>query len=55
MQLTKTLTMRGHQEKGEKPPRGVGKRVRVSLIISFIFGYMMSHFSSIPPEACVQN
>jgi hypothetical protein len=30
--------MRGYQEKGEKPPRGVGKRVRVRLIILSIFG-----------------
>ena len=30
--------MRGHQEKGEKPPRGVGKRFGVRLTISLIFG-----------------
>ena len=41
--------------KGEKTPRGVGKRVRVRFIISLIFGLIMSHFSFIPCEACVQN
>jgi hypothetical protein len=30
--------IRGHHEKGEKPPRGVGKRVRVRLTIPIIFG-----------------
>jgi hypothetical protein len=30
--------MRGHQEKGEKLPRGVGKKVGVLLTISFILG-----------------
>ena len=30
--------MTGHQEKGEKPPRGVGKRVKVRLTTPFIFG-----------------
>ena len=30
--------MRGHQKKGEEPSRGVGKRVMVRPIISFIFG-----------------
>ena len=34
----KNKKMRGHQEKEEKPPRGFGKRVRVRLTISFIFG-----------------
>ena len=29
--------MSGHQEKGEMPLRGVGKRVRLRLTISFIF------------------
>ena len=29
---------RGHQEKEEKPRRGVRKRVKVRLTISFIFG-----------------
>jgi hypothetical protein len=49
----KNEKMKGHQEKEEKPPKGVGKRVRVTL--SSIFWDMMSHFSSIPHEACVQN
>jgi len=30
--------MKGHQEKAEKPLRGVGKRVRVRLTILSIFG-----------------
>ena len=30
--------MRGHKEKGEKPPKGVGKRVRFRLTISFFLG-----------------
>jgi hypothetical protein len=37
--------------RGEKPPREVGHRIRVRLTISFIFGWMMSNFSSIPREA----
>jgi hypothetical protein len=40
---------------GEKPPKEVGKRVRIRLTISFIFGQTMSHFSFIPHEVCVQN
>jgi hypothetical protein len=46
----KNEKMKGQEE---KPPKGVGKRVRVTL--SSIFWDMMSHFSSIPHEACVQN
>ena len=34
---TENKKMRSHQEKGEKPPRGVKKRHRVRLTIPFIF------------------
>jgi hypothetical protein len=36
--------MRCHQERGEKPSRGVGKRIRVGFIISSFFGLLMSRF-----------
>jgi hypothetical protein len=47
--------IRHGNKKGEKPPREIGKRVRVRLTISSTWGKIMSHLSFIPREGCVQK